>query len=125
MDGISNPAVQGFDLNPLPGQGTPVRPGIILLGREGDPNLNSRPSWAVEGSFMAFRYLSQLVPEFNGFLAANPVPGMPPAQGSELLGARLVGRWKSGMSLPPIYTRANGAKYKCFRRASGFGTNPG
>ena len=95
------------------------------MGREGDPNLTLRPSWAVEGSFMAFRYLSQLVPEFNGFLTANPVPGMPPAQGSELLGARLVGRWKSGMSLPPIYTRANGAKYKCFRRASGFGTNPG
>ena len=98
MDGISNPAVKDFDTNPLPGQGTPIRPGIVLLGREGDPNLSSRPAWAVEGSFLAFRYLSQLVPEFNTFLEKNPIdlPGLSREEGSEFLGARLVGRWKSG-----------------------------
>ncbi|KAK7678571.1 hypothetical protein QCA50_018443 [Cerrena zonata] len=101
LDGISNPAVKDFDTNPLPGQGTPVRPGIILLGREADPNLAARPSWAVEGSFLAFRYLSQLVPEFDQFLKKNPIPlpGLTPEQGSEFLGARLVGRWKSGAPL--------------------------
>lgn len=97
MDGISNPAVKDFDTQPLPGQET-IRPGFILLGREADPNLSSRPSWAVEGSILAFRYLSQLVPEFNDFLKKNPIPlqGLSPEKGSELLGARLVGRWKSG-----------------------------
>jgi len=52
----------------------------------------------VDGSFLAFRFLFQLVPEFNKFLKDNAlkVPGLTPEQGSELLGARLVGRWKSG-----------------------------
>ena len=56
----------------------------------------ARPAWALDGSFLVFRYLSQLVPEFDTFLKKNPIPGVPPEFGSELLGARLVGRWKSG-----------------------------
>ena len=75
----------------------------MLLGRAGDNDLStnkpvSRPAWALDGSFLAFRYLPQLVPEFNLFLKENPIPipGLSPTQGSELLGARLVGRWKSG-----------------------------
>jgi hypothetical protein len=86
---------------------------VILLGREGDDGVAppggsgsgiKRPSWALDGSFLAFRYLKQLVPEFDAFLEANalkvpfpPAPGDP--TGAELLGARLVGRWKSGMCL--------------------------
>ncbi|MCJ1393012.1 hypothetical protein MMC18_005884 [Xylographa bjoerkii] len=93
LDGISQPAVQGFDTNPNPGQEI-VPPGTILLGREGDTV--TRPSWALDGSFISFRYLFQLVPEFNAFTKANAIPGLPVEQGSELLGARLVGRWKSG-----------------------------
>jgi len=67
-----------------------VPQGIILLGRDGDKQ--TRPSWALDGSFLAFRYLPQLVPEFNAFLNEKPVPGLDADQ----LGARLVGRWKSG-----------------------------
>jgi hypothetical protein len=79
-----------------------VRQGIILLGREGDvpsvKTVTTRPPWALDGSFLSFRYLFQLVPEFDAFLEANPIPitGLSKEQGSELLGARLVGRWKSG-----------------------------
>ncbi|OBZ72595.1 Dye-decolorizing peroxidase msp1 [Grifola frondosa] len=83
LDGISQPAVKDFDTKPNPGQETkPV----------------TRPAWALDGSFLALRYLFQLVPEFNTFLKKNPLPlpGLTPEQGSELLGARLVGRWKSG-----------------------------
>ncbi|CAL1715804.1 unnamed protein product [Somion occarium] len=100
LDGISNPAVQNFDTKPFPGQET-IRPGFILLGRDQDPNIANRPAWAVEGSFLVFRYLSQLVPEFDDFLKKNPIvlPGLTPEQGSEFLGARLVGRWKSGAPL--------------------------
>lgn len=101
LDGVSQPAVKGVDTKPNPGQET-IRQGIILLGREGDSA--QRPSWALDGTFLAFRYLSQLVPEFNNFLKAKAIPGLPPAQGAELLGARLVGRWKSGapIDLMPI-----------------------
>lgn len=69
---------------------------IILIGRNGD-TVTGRPSWALDGSFLAFRYLQQLVPEFNHFLAANaPHVDDPSVNTAELLGARLTGRWKSG-----------------------------
>ncbi|KAI0353796.1 Dyp-type peroxidase [Trametes cingulata] len=104
LDGISQPAVQGIDTNPNPGQET-VRQGIMLCGREGD-SVTTRPSWALDGSFLALRYLFQLVPEFNTFLKSNAITstGLSPAEGSELLGARLVGRWKSGapVDLAPL-----------------------
>ena len=72
-----------------------VPPGVILLGQEGDDI--RRPQWARNGSILAFRHLSQLVPEFNAFLEKNAIPGLPLQEGAELLGARLMGRWKSGM----------------------------
>ncbi|MCJ1240810.1 hypothetical protein MMC14_008814 [Varicellaria rhodocarpa] len=102
LDGISQPAVQGVDTSPNPGQET-VPQGTILLGRQGDV-VTTRPSWALDGSFLAFRYLFQLVPEFDKFTKENPIPGLPAGQGSDLLGARLVGRWKSGapVDLSPI-----------------------
>ncbi|KAF7335655.1 DyP-type peroxidase [Mycena venus] len=94
LDGISNPTVGGFQ-DPLPGQAL-VPTGEILVGETGDSV--TRPEWAKDGSFLVFRQLKQLVPEFNKFLADNPInePGLTPEQGSELLGARMVGRWKSG-----------------------------
>ncbi len=76
--------------------------GVIITGRTGDTV--TRPAWALDGSLLAFRYLKQLVPEFNAFLEANalPVTTTAPAPfttptGADFLGARLVGRWKSGM----------------------------
>ncbi|KAG6810025.1 hypothetical protein H0H92_013639 [Tricholoma furcatifolium] len=101
LDGISNPSVIGFDKNPDPGP-KPVRAGILVTGQPGDPQVDPskppRPSWANDGSYLAFRYLFQSVPEFNKFLEDNPipVPGLTREEGSDLLGARLVGRWKSG-----------------------------
>ena len=100
-DGISQPAIQGVDPTNNPGQEF-VPPGVTILGRDGDIDENTRPSWAVDGSFLAFRYLFQLVPEFNTFLKKNPIVGPAPELGSELLGARMMGRWKSGMSAHEI-----------------------
>ncbi|KAF8059915.1 hypothetical protein FPV67DRAFT_349692 [Lyophyllum atratum] len=96
LDGISNPSVIGFDKSPNPGP-KPVRAGVLVTGHDGDLG-PTRPTWAVDGSYLTFRYLFQKVPEFNKFLKDHPipVPGLTPEQGSELLGARLVGRWKSG-----------------------------
>ncbi|KAF5375843.1 hypothetical protein D9615_008174 [Tricholomella constricta] len=96
LDGISNPSVIGFDKDPNPGP-KPVPAGVLVTGHEGDP-VATRPAWAVDGSFLTFRYLFQNVPEFDKFLKDHPVPlpGLTPEEGSELLGARFVGRWKSG-----------------------------
>jgi hypothetical protein len=80
--------------------------GIALCGRDKDdgpippaapPSTPfSRPTWALDGSFLCFRKLDQLVPEFDAFLQ-HPVPNAPlNPEAAELLGARLVGRWKSG-----------------------------
>ncbi|KAJ7230326.1 hypothetical protein GGX14DRAFT_582828 [Mycena pura] len=108
LDGISNPAVDGFTSNTtsrMPGQSV-VAAGTVLLGESGDTV--ARPAWAKDGSFLVFRQLAQLVPEFNKFLMDNPVvePGVLTAQqGSDLLGARMVGRWKSGapVDLAPLF----------------------
>lgn len=100
--------MQDIDTKPNPGQET-IKQGIVLLGRDGDaPTTGSRPPWALDGSFLCFRYLSQLVPEFDNFLKQNPIPGPPPDEGSELLGARLVGRWKSGMPFLQLVDREIG-----------------
>lgn len=39
---------------------------MALLGRGVDA-ANNRPDWALDGSFMAFRKLPQLVPEFDKY----------------------------------------------------------
>ncbi|KAJ7592102.1 fungal peroxidase [Mycena floridula] len=101
-DGISQPAINGFNgvISGAPlFPGPPgIDPGNILLGEAGDGA--SRPSWAKDGSFLVFRQLKQLVPEFNSFLKKNAPSDMTP----ELLGARMVGRWKSGapIDLSPL-----------------------
>jgi len=96
-DGISQPAVKGVDPEPVPQQGS-IRQGIVLCGREGDPNPN-RPAWTKDGSFMCFRKLKQDVPAWNKMLVdVSNVIGTH----SQLLGARLIGRWKSGESFPPL-----------------------
>jgi deferrochelatase/peroxidase EfeB len=66
-----------------------IEPGVIVVGQTGDGV--TRPDWTKDGSFLAFRQLKQLVPEFNKFLADNPIadPGLTQEQGSDLLGACL------------------------------------
>lgn len=104
LDGISSPAIAAVT-PPLPGQQV-VKPGVILIKQEGDVNTDKRPEWAKNGSYLVYRQLNQLVPEFNKFLHDNPIdlPGLPRDKGSELLGARLVGRWKSGAPIDIVPT---------------------
>ncbi|KAF8625445.1 hypothetical protein AX17_006846 [Amanita inopinata Kibby_2008] len=84
LDGISKPAVAGFNTDLKPGP-PPVHPGIILIGRDGDANAASRDPWMIDGSLLAFRYLFQLVPEFDKFLEDNSA--MIPGLSKELLDA--------------------------------------
>jgi deferrochelatase/peroxidase EfeB len=60
-DGISQPSVDGVHTS-LPGQ-TPIKPGVILLGRPGDIDRGANHDWVLDGSIMAFRVLEQHVPE--------------------------------------------------------------
>ena len=102
LDGISSPAVRGV-VDPFPGQ-LVVDPGVLLMGQPGDPALvplSLRPAWAKNGSILAYRQLNQLVPEFDKFKRDNHLRPLelPVEEGAELLGSRLFGRWKSGVSV--------------------------
>ncbi|KAG9045454.1 hypothetical protein FS837_006297 [Tulasnella sp. UAMH 9824] len=103
LDGISQPSLKGL-MKPHKGQ-LECEPGIIIMGLRGDEGLDGkrhdRPDWAVGGSIMAFRKLHQRVPEFDKFLDENPIKkhGLSHKQGVDLRGARMVGRWKSGVPL--------------------------
>ncbi|WP_405610538.1 Dyp-type peroxidase [Streptomyces sp. NBC_01508] len=109
-DGISEPAVQGFD-EPDPNRpehkkgspGTRIIPtGEIVVGYErtaGRPN--DLPDWAKNGSFQVLRRLAQDVPGWWAQIAARlkelKAQGkVPPEATTEWLAARLVGRWRSG-----------------------------
>lgn len=100
MDGISSPAIDALTGH-LPGQ-IVVPPGVLVCGETGDNDANQnpvqRPPWAKNGSFLAYRHLNELVPEFNKFLEDNSIvfPELPKEDASQLFGARLFGRWKSG-----------------------------
>nr|UQK85138.1 dye decolorizing peroxidase [uncultured fungus] len=95
LDGVAQPAIIQFTTNPVPGQ-TFINAGSIILGQTGDTI--PRPSWAIDGSFLAFRQLQQKVPEWNKFLLDNRIvdPSLTAQEGADLLGARAMGRWKSG-----------------------------
>ncbi len=72
------------------------QPGVdgLSIPFSGRPPLD----WMNNGSFMLFRRLNQLVPEFDKFvLESGAAAGIDPV----LLGARLLGRWKSGAAPSP------------------------
>lgn len=116
-DGIAQPAIKGL-IAPLPGQ-VVVDAGVIIAGYTGDPALSKRPAWVKDGSFMTFRKLEQLVPEFNQYLAKNgprwkefvpkvvAIPPLSSDEGAALWGARMVGRWPSGCPLANAPARDN------------------
>ncbi|THU94012.1 fungal peroxidase [Dendrothele bispora CBS 962.96] len=102
LDGVSNPAVQGFDNGTRP-QPTAIDSGSFILGTGKD---KGRPDWTTGGSFLVFRQLQQKVPEFNKYVQDNAlnVPGLSQEENTDLFGARLIGRWKSGapIDLAPL-----------------------
>jgi Dyp-type peroxidase family len=122
-DGISQPGIRGFTEPNAnnPDQGDPgqdlIEPGEFVLGyprqpqplpQPGQPGypaperppepdpLSPRPPWLKNGSYLVFRRLQQDVKGFLDFLSETAgVEGL----SVDLLGAKLVGRYRSGAPL--------------------------
>jgi deferrochelatase/peroxidase EfeB len=98
-DGIDQPPIEGSGIDPLPGQGRPIKAGEFILGYPGEagvplpmpqPDILGR-----NGTYIGLRKYQSLVGAFNRFLRANGGT----EEERELLAAKLVGRWRSGAPL--------------------------
>ena len=98
-DGIDQPPVEGSGVEPLPGQGRPIKAGEFILGYPGEAGVSlPRPQPDIlgrNGTYVGFRKYQSRVGAFNRFLRAN---GSTEAE-RELIAAKLVGRWRSGAPL--------------------------
>jgi deferrochelatase/peroxidase EfeB len=114
-DGIDQPPIEGSGVDPLPGQGRPIKAGEFILGYPGEagvplpmpqPDILGR-----NGTYVGYRKYQSRVGAFNRFLRANGST----EQERELLAAKLVGRWRSGAPLtlaPDVDNPALGADPK-------------
>jgi Dyp-type peroxidase family len=111
-DGISQPAVAGFDDGSKPRHGSDelVAAGEFVLGhdREGGEKSWPHPEWMGDGSFQVFRRLGQDVAGWwtQVIRAVGSLPPDDPMT-ADLLGAKLVGRWRSGTPLARARERDN------------------
>jgi Dyp-type peroxidase family len=98
-DGIDQPPVEGSGIEPLPGQGRPIRAGEFILGYAGEAGIPlPMPSPDVLGrnsTYVGLRKYQSRVGAFNRFLHENGRT----EEERELLAAKLVGRWRSGAPL--------------------------
>jgi Dyp-type peroxidase family len=111
-DGIDQPPIEGSGVEPLPGQGRPIKAGEFILGYPSEsgvalpmpqPDILGR-----NGTYVGFRKYQTRVGAFNRFLRANGNT----EEERELVAAKLVGRWRSGAPLtlsPNVDTPALGA----------------
>src|SRR5882724_6674016 len=98
-DGIDQPPIEGSGVEPLPGQGRPIKAGEFILGYPGEagvplpmpqPDILGR-----NGTYVGYRKYQSRVGAFNRFLRANGST----EEERELVAAKLVGRWRSGAPL--------------------------
>jgi deferrochelatase/peroxidase EfeB len=98
-DSIGQPAIEGSGVEPLPGQGNPIKAGEFILGYPGEtgtplpapvPDVLAR-----NGTYAGLRRFHTRVATFNRFLREHAAT----EEERELLAAKLVGRWRSGAPL--------------------------
>ena len=98
-DSIGQPAIEGSGVEPLPGQGQPIKAGEFILGYPGEAGVPlAMPQPDVLGrnsTYVGLRKYQSRVGAFNRFLRANSQTD----EERELLAAKLVGRWRSGAPL--------------------------
>jgi Dyp-type peroxidase family len=109
-DGVSEPAVEGFDerdpANPEYAKGKPgtrvIPTGELIIGeKRADGSTAGLPGWMNNGSFQVVRRLGQDVPGWWAQVGAQlkvlkQAKKAPPEATVEWLAARLVGRWRTG-----------------------------
>jgi Dyp-type peroxidase family len=112
LDGFGQPYVDGFSDGAQPGFSV-IPPGILLLGNNGDLKASQRPKWSKDGSFLVFRQLQELAPEFDAFIMDNAIQDptgkvqLTQREGADLLAARMFGRWPSGAAIDLTPLREN------------------
>ena len=98
-DGISHPAVEGSGVPGSNPNEPPLKAGEFLLGypdETGGPPLMPQPEiLGRNGTYVVFRKLHQRVAAFRQYLKANSSS----QEEEEFLGAKMMGRWKSGAPL--------------------------
>src|SRR5260221_1994755 len=108
-DGIGQPAIEGSGVEPLPGQGQPIKAGEFILGypsEAGVPLAMPQPDvLGRNGTYVGLRKYQSRVGAFNRFLRENGQTD----EERELLAAKLVGRWRSGAPLTLAPTRDDAA----------------
>jgi Dyp-type peroxidase family len=108
-DGIGQPAIEGSGVEPLPGQGQPIKAGEFILGYPGEAGVPlAMPQPEVlgrNGTYVGLRKYQSRVGAFNRFLRENGQTD----EERELLAAKLVGRWRSGAPLTLAPTKDDAA----------------
>src|SRR5215470_10334117 len=98
-DGIDQPPVEGSGMDPLPGQGRPIKAGEFILGYPGEsgvpPAMPQPDILGKNGTYVGLRKYQTRVGAFNRFLRENGST----EEERELVAAKLVGRWRSGAPL--------------------------
>ena len=98
-DLIGQPAIEGSPIEPLPGQGDPIKAGEFILGYPSETGVSLEmpmpDALGRNATYVGIRKYQTRVGTFNRFLQAN---GATPEQ-RELLAAKMFGRWRSGAPL--------------------------
>lgn len=98
-DSISQPAIAGSGVAPLPGQDRAIAAGEFILGENSETGMPVAMPEPKElgrnGSFVVMRKYVSRVGAFNDFIRSQAED----EAGEELLAAKLVGRWRSGAPL--------------------------
>jgi deferrochelatase/peroxidase EfeB len=119
--GIGQPAIEGSGVDPLPGQGEPIKAGEFILGYAGEAGMPlPMPEPDVlgrNGAYVGLRKYQTRVGAFNRFLRANGET----EEERELLAAKVVGRWRSGA---PLTLRRQSTTRRSARTRSGTTTSP-
>ena len=106
-DGISHPAVEGSGIPGTNPKEQPLKAGEFVLGYKdetgGYPSMPQPDALGRNGTYVVFRKLHQRVAAFRQYLKANSSG----PEEEELLGAKMMGRWRSGAPLALCPVRDN------------------